>query len=196
MATANTTKRFDELIWPHMATVLRTAEILSHNAAEAEDLAQDTMVKAFKSLDALRDDACAKAWLMTILRRAHVDRARSSRSFEQSLEGMNLDPAAPPEALRIAGEAAWDEPDEMLEEFSDRQMILALKELPKEIRWTLLLVDVEGLDQREAAEVLEIPVGTIKSRIHRGRAMLHVALRPPARVASQHAHLSAAVGTR
>ena len=193
MALQNNTKRFDELIWPHMATVLRTAEVLSHNAAAAEDLTQDTMVKAFKSLDGLRNDACAKAWLMTILRRLHVDRARSSRNVEQSLEGMNLDPAAPIVEGRMDGEAAWDEPAEILETFSNRQIIAALKELPKEIRWTLLLVDVEGLDQHDAAEILEIPVGTIKSRIHRGRDMLRAALMPVAQLAAQHTQISVAV---
>ena len=181
MAVQNNTTRFDELVWPHLATILRTAQCLSRDDAAAEDLTQDTLIKAFKSLDSLRDDACVKAWLMTILRRTHIDQASSARFREQSLEGMNLNPAAPVEALRTNGEAAWDEPDELLETFSDRRIIVALKELPKEIRWALLLMDVEGLDQRKTAEVLEIPVGTVKSRIYRGRAMLHAALRPAAK---------------
>ena len=181
MALQKNATRFGELVWPHLATILRTAQCLSRDDAAAEDLTQDTMIKAFKSLDSLRDDGCVKAWLMTILRRTHIDQASSARFRAQSLEGMNLDPAAPDEAIRTKGDAAWDEPDELLETFSDRQMIMALKGLPKEIRWALLLMDVEGLDQRETAEVLEIPVGTVKSRIYRGRAMLHTALQPAAK---------------
>ena len=187
MAIQNTPTRFDRLVWPHMATVLRTAQCLARSDAAAEDLAQDTMIKAFKSLDALRDDACVKAWLLTILRRAHIDLARSPELATQSLDGMNFDPAAPDAtdgAAGTAGNGAWDKPDELLETFSDQQMIVALKELPREIRWTLLLVDVEGLDHCEAAYVLEVPVGTVKSRLHRGRAMLHAALRPPVRAAA------------
>ncbi len=65
--------------------------------------------------------------------------------------------------------------------FTDAQVIEALWALPEEIRWTLLLVDVEQLDVREAAEVLEVPVGTIKSRSHRGRRMLRERLLPLAR---------------
>jgi len=60
-------------------------------------------------------------------------------------------------------------------------MIDALQRLPEEIRWTLLLVDVEGVDQADAAELLDVPVGTIKSRAHRGRAMLRDRLAPLAR---------------
>ena len=187
--------RFDQLVWPHMATVLRTAQCLARDDAAAEDLAQDTMIKAFKSLDTLRDDACVKAWLMTILRRAHIDQARSAELPTQSLDGMNFDPAGPDDASRSDGEVAWNKPDELMQTFSDQQMIVALKELPREIRWTLLLVDVEGLDHREAADVLEIPVGTVKSRIHRGRAMLHISLRPAARVIAHSDTQHAQVGT-
>ena len=187
MEILKSTNRFDEIVWPHMATVLRTAQCLSRDDAAAEDLAQDTMIKAFKSLDALRDDACVKAWLLTILRRAHIDQARSAEVPMQSLDGMKFDPEAPEvEDLRgwKTDKVSLDKRDQLLENFSDHQTIVALKELPKEIRWTLLLMDVEGLDQREAAQVLEIPVGTVKSRMHRGRAMLHLALRPAVRAAA------------
>ena len=71
----------------------------------------------------------------------------------------------------------------LLEQFSDAEMIDALSRLPEEIRWTLLLVDVEGMDHKEAAGVLDVPVGTIKSRAHRGRMMLRDKLLPLARQA-------------
>ena len=75
---------------------------------------------------------------------------------------------------RSAGvfDSRWDEPEMILEGFEDAEVIAALKELPDEIRWTLLLVDVEDMDHREAARVLEVPEGTIKSRAFRGRGML------------------------
>ena len=196
MAIHKSTNRFDELVWPHMATVLRTAQCLSRDDAAAEDLAQDTMIKAFKSLDALRDDSCAKAWLLTILRHAHIDQARLAAVPMQSLDAMKFDPEAPELMAwtgRTSGGVTWDKGYELLKTFSDQQMIVALKELPKEIRWALLLMDVEGLDQREAANVLEIPVGTVKSRVHRGRAMLHAALRPTAQTVPQREHWGVAV---
>jgi RNA polymerase sigma-70 factor (ECF subfamily) len=94
--------------------------------------------------------------------------------------------AAEPTAAEHAGEseadAAWPRgPERVLDEFSDRQVIDALQRLPEEIRLTLLLVDVEQLRHEDAADVLQVPVGTIKSRAHRGRAMLRAALLPLAR---------------
>ena len=172
-------QRFYAEIWPHAATVLRTAHFLIHDPAEADDLAQEVMLKAFRHLDQLRDGTDAKAWLMTILRNTRVDRLRAAAVHRSNI---SLD--------RVAGELrapegvverVWDEPEAVLEEFSDRQILVALKELPEDIRWTLLLVDVEGIEHAGAAQILEVPVGTVKSRVHRGRAMLREALTPLAK---------------
>jgi RNA polymerase sigma-70 factor (ECF subfamily) len=81
----------------------------------------------------------------------------------------------------VDGHPAWDDPHALLQRFSDRHMIQALQCLPEEIRWTLLLVDVEGIDHAEAAAILGVPVGTVKSRAHRGRRMLREALLPLAK---------------
>ena len=80
--------------------------------------------------------------------------------------------------VSMAGEAAI-EPRQILERFSDQQMIDALKQLPEEFRWAVLLVDVEGMDHADAADLVGVPIGTIKSRAHRGRAMLRTLLLQP-----------------
>ena len=172
--------RFYVEVWPHAAVVLRTAQFLCRNEAEADDLAQEVMLKAFRHLDQLREGSDAKAWLMTILRNSRVDRIRSEAAHQRdvSLEQLAVEPPAPAEAN---SDSTWNEPEAVLQEFSDRQIITAMKELPEEIRWTLLLLDVEGMDQAEAAKVLDVPVGTVKSRAHRGRGMLREALTPLAR---------------
>ena len=172
--------RFYAEVWPHAAVVLRTAQFLCHDEAEADDLAQEVMLKAFRHLDQLREGSDAKAWLMTILRNTRIDRIRAAAAHQRdiSLEQLVAEPAAP---AASTSDTTWNEPEAVLREFSDRQIITALKELPEEIRWTLLLVDVEGIDQAEAATILDVPVGTIKSRAHRGRRMLREALTPLAR---------------
>ena len=172
--------RFYAEVWPHAAVVLRTAQFLSHNETEADDLAQEVMLKAFRHLDQLREGSDSKAWLMTILRNTRIDRIRSKAGHgrDVSLEHLPIEPPAPAET---SPGNTWEEPEAVLQEFSDRQIITALKELPEEIRWTLLLVDVEGMDQVEAATILDVPVGTVKSRAHRGRRMLREALTPLAR---------------
>ena len=94
---------------------------------------------------------------------------------------MGVEPAEAPHADVTDQAALWERPDVALAAFSDQQVIDALQRLPEEIRLTLLLVDVEGLDHADAASILDVPEGTIKSRAHRGRGMLREALLPVAR---------------
>ncbi len=163
---------FYKIIWPHAATLLRVAQVLCRNEADAEDLVQETRVKAYRHLDQFAEGTDARRWLMTILRNTRIDRVRTlaGRKREISIEQAEMDPAAPESAADTSG--TWDDPRAMLESLSDQAMIEALLELPEEIRWSLLLVDVEGLEMTDAAGIMEIPVGTVKSRLHRGRRMM------------------------
>lgn len=178
MDNQKATQQFYAIVWPHRATVLRVARILTRGDAEADDLAQETLLKAFKAIERFQEGTNITAWLLAILRNTRIDRLRSgaASSANVSLNQLDLDPAD-----RSIAQERWQNPQEVLNAFSDQQVIDALKDLPEEIRWTLLLVDVEGWDQKLAAEMLEVPVGTIKSRLHRGRAMLREALSPLAR---------------
>jgi RNA polymerase sigma-70 factor, ECF subfamily len=170
------TKAFYDLVWPRRGDVLRVARILSGNAADAEDLAQETLLKAFRSIDTFRAGTDAKAWLLTILRNVRIDRLRARGGLPEPLSLGHLDwePAGPAREET----PPWDNPEDVLNSLSDAQVIRALQELPEDIRLTLLLVDVEQLLHEEAAAILGVPVGTIKSRTHRGRSMLREALRP------------------
>lgn len=181
MESEQAQRRFYELVWPQLPVLLRTAQILwGPNMAEAEDLAQETMLKAYRSIHQFQDGTDVRAWLLTILRNARIDRIRSTAAAARnvSLEGLAQDPPARALHERPDREAVVANPEIVLEQFTDQQVIEALNRLPEEMRWTLLLVDVEGLDDKEAAEVLRVPVGTIKSRAHRGRAMLREVLQP------------------
>jgi RNA polymerase sigma-70 factor (ECF subfamily) len=171
-------------VWPHRATVLRVAKILVGRDADAEDLAQETLLRAYRGLHALGDDSDVRAWLLTILRHARVDLLRTKDrspgvvSLESAGDQPSLDPRADP---ADAGDIAWEKPEDILNGFSDHQVIEALQKVPEDIRLTLLLVDVEQLDHADAARILDVPVGTVKSRTHRGRGMLRAALLPVAR---------------
>jgi RNA polymerase sigma-70 factor, ECF subfamily len=171
--------RFYDVVWPERTMVLRLALMLTRNDAEAEDLAQETLMKAFRHLDRFAAGTNIRAWLRKILRNTWTDRLRAafSSSADISLEQAGVDIAAEASEQPVQ----WEMPEEIVNAFSDQQIIAALRELPDEIRWTLLLVDIEGLDHREAASVLEVPVGTIKSRAHRGRQVLRTSLDPMAR---------------
>lgn len=175
------TRQFYDLIWPHRAAVVRTAQILTGTVHEAEDLAQETFIKAYRALHQFDPATSAKAWLMTILRNARIDRLRSSKRFPQtlSLDASGISTAAKPD--EEFDEEIWTDPAAMLEQFSDQEIIHALQRLDEDVRWTLLLVDVEGLGHADAAAILDVPVGTIKSRAHRGRKLLREALSPVAK---------------
>lgn len=182
-------ERFKRLAWPMMPVVLRTAQCLTRRVDRAEDLAQDTMVKAMRAIDSFQDGTDMKAWLLTILRRTRIDELRSMRNKPLALsldaEGVDL----PDDGNgRVSGDVSggafggasgggrfdeqWEEPEELMNRLDDEAVVEALRVLPEAIRWTLLLVDVEQMEQVEAAKVLGVAVGTIKSRTHRGRAML------------------------
>lgn len=184
MRTPDATAKFHDFIWPHRAAVLRVARILTgDDEAEADDLAQETMLKAYSGINGFSDGSDAKAWLMTILRRTRIDRIRASRptAGQVSLDAMESEPPGRFDADALDQGELWANPETVLNGFSDQQVIDALKNLPEEIRLTLLLVDVEGLDHQDAARILDVPVGTIKSRAHRGRGMLREVLLPVAR---------------
>lgn len=169
--------RFNEWIWPHRALVLRTARLLV-GPQDAEDLAQEALMRAFAGISSFtprEDGTGVKAWLLRILRNTHIDRARH--------RARRIDDTADLPAALVAPATVTETPhvvladfDALLQQFSDTQLIDALQSLPHDIAWTLILVDVEELDHAAAAELLEVPVGTVKSRAFRGRQMLRDAL--------------------
>ncbi len=167
-------ERFQRLAWPFLDTVLRTARYLARSEDVVEDLAQETMLKAMKAIDSFQDGTDMKAWLMTILRRTHIDRLRAEQRHATDVSiDANPGLAVSTDNSRIGVfDEEWAEPEQLLNRFEDQAVVEALKKLPEAIRWTLLLVDVEQIEQSDAAQILEVPVGTIKSRVHRGRRML------------------------
>lgn len=167
-------ERFKRVAWPLMPVVLRAAQCLTGNAAQAEDLAQETMIKAARAIHSYRSGSNIKAWLLTILRRTHIDwlRAEQQRPLKLSIDQEGVEMADRSNTLGGQFDGRWSQPEELMSRFEDETVIDALRGLPDDMRWTLLLVDVEQMDHADAAAALDVAVGTIKSRSHRGRAML------------------------
>ena len=181
MDRESATQAFYQRIWPLRADVLRFARFLTHDSAVADDVSQESLLKAFNAVADLRPDANVHAWLLKVVRNTWLDRVRhEAHRRESSLDMLAVQPEADDEAA-VPWNGQPEDLGELLEAFSDSQVIDALLELPEEMRWTLLLVDVESLSLAEAAQVMAVPEGTVKSRCHRGRNLLRASLLPLAR---------------
>lgn len=158
--------RFESLIVPEIGFLARTARAMSRSEAEAEDLAQETLVKAFRSIESF-DGAYPRAWLFRIARNTAINRDRRTKEFL----------LADDEVLETEPGPPSDDPGTSVPEgVVDDVLIRALDDLPPAFRVVLSLVDVEGMRYQEAADLLDVPVGTIMSRLHRARASVRRAL--------------------
>lgn len=166
------TGSFEKIAMPYVNTVYRTAVAMCGDHAIAEDLTQETYLKAFERFDTFKIDTNCKAWLLSILRNKWIDAMRHRKVAGQVLQ---LD-----ENIIASNDKENDfqcsNCEEFLENFSDEQVIKALKSLPDEQRFALFLVDVEQLSHEEVAEIMKVPVGTIKSRTSRARTILKTKL--------------------
>src|SRR5262245_13497731 len=125
-------ERFYRLIWPHRTDVLRTARLLCRDSADADDLTQETLLKAFSALESFQEGTNARAWLLRILRNARIDRIRNA-SRDAGMVSLDALPEAGVAAQMpvVDDVQAWPNPHEMLNAFSDEQIIEALQELPE-----------------------------------------------------------------
>jgi RNA polymerase sigma-70 factor (ECF subfamily) len=170
--------RFEEAALPHLGYLYRLAVRLVGTTQNAEDLVQETYVKALKAYPTLRQPERVRPWLCQILSRLVLDRHRGERREIPVGDLAELDrfslydrvedhdaPRHPREGRR-----------ELLAQFSDEDVRGALSALPEAYRVPLVLVYVEDLSYREVAEMLECPIGTVMSRLYRGRKILERAL--------------------
>ena len=165
---------FAELAMPYMSALYSAALRMTRNPADAEDLVQETYLRAYRGFGGFREGTNLKAWLYKILTNTFINtyRAKKRRPDEVDLddtedfylyrrlgglEAANADRTPEAEVLDAI-------PDEMVKE--------ALEALPEQFRMAVLLADVEGFSYKEIADILDVPIGTVMSRIHRGRRAL------------------------
>jgi RNA polymerase sigma-70 factor, ECF subfamily len=168
-------KRFEDEALPHLDALYTMAIRLARNPDDANDLLQETVLRAYRFFHQFESGTNCRAWMLTILfnnfrngyrKYSREQPASSAEEFDRKVEGESLrtDPAGSnPEAM-LAGHGMESEVE------------VALGGLPAEFREAILLVDVEELSYQEVSGVLEIPIGTVKSRVSRGRAILRDAL--------------------
>ncbi len=161
-------RRFEELIVPEVDFLARIARSMSKSSAEAEDLAQDALLKAFRALDSF-DGRYPRAWLYRIARNTAINRDQRRRDLLLD-EGDDIESGSLTPADDLGPE------ERVMTPILDHQLEEALDELSPVFRIVVQLVDVEGMRYQEAADVLDVPVGTVMSRLHRARKRLREAL--------------------
>src|SRR5436190_3932975 len=161
-----------------MPALYSAALRMTHNPADARDLVQETYLKAYRGFGGFEQDTNLKAWLYRILTNTYINsyRAKKRRPDESDLDDVEdlylyrrlggLEAAA-------AGRSAEDE---LLDIYTDDEVKQAIEDLPDAFRMAVLLADVEGFSYKEIADILDIPIGTVMSRLHRGRKALQKAL--------------------
>ena len=149
---------FEAAAMPHLAALYRTAKFLVHNPAEAEDLVQDVYLEALKSFHRFQPGTNCKAWLFSILfhRFHHLRRRMLKSSLEETLPDQDTMAAEPP----------------VPQEIKDEEILAALDKVPLAFREILVMSDVEEFSYKEIAAALKLPLGTVMSRLSRGRKLL------------------------
>jgi RNA polymerase sigma factor (sigma-70 family) len=156
-------RAFEEIVLPHLDAAFNYARWLTRNDADAQDVVQDASVRALRFFPSLRGDD-ARAWLLTIVRNTWYGRFSRHIRFEQpavvdEMTDNRSDEGLDPEALMIQQQAV------------DR-VRRAIEELPVDFREVIVLRELEGLSYREIAAIVDIPIGTVMSRLARGRGRL------------------------
>lgn len=160
---------FESQVLPHLDLLYRVALRMSGDPAMAEDLVQDAMLKALRGWDKFRQGSNLRAWLVTIVRNEYISGWRKRRRAPTQV--------AQDEVPETPDQGNPDPEGRFFEQLMDEEVTAALDSLPDEFREVVVLSDLEGLPYAEVSEALGIPMGTVKSRLFRGRRILQGLLR-------------------
>ena len=171
-------ERFAELAMEHMDSLYAGALRMTRNPADAEDLVQETYLKAYRGFGGFEEGTNLKAWLFRILTNTYINRYRQQQRRPDETDLADVEDFYLYRRLGGIDEARISKSaeDTLLELFTDDEVKVALESLPETFRMAVLLADVEGFAYKEIAEILDIPIGTVMSRLHRGRKALQKAL--------------------
>ena len=151
---------FEQEAMPHSQDLFRVAMFLKRNRDAAEDLVQETMMQALKSFHRYKKGTNCKAWMTTIMYHTHYKQLRKQTNLK----------VVPDTEEKIAATVQFEAP--IPQEITDEDVLNSLEKVPELFREVVMLCDVEGYAYKEIAEMLDVPIGTVMSRLHRGRKVL------------------------
>ena len=164
-------KQFEAEALPHMDALLRTALRMTKNQTDAEDLVQETMVKAYRFWDKFESGSNCRAWLFKIMTNIFINEYRSKSRTPVSVNMDDIDDNF------LFGQLSTMSPDknpeeELFAKIFDDDVKRAIEELPDDFRLVVVLSFLEGFSYQEIADIVDLQLGTVKSRLHRGRKLL------------------------
>jgi len=166
-------KRFQADALPLLDSLYAGALRMTRNPADAEDLVQETMMRAYRSFERFEEGTNLKAWLFRIMTNAYINTYRKKQREPQKVSADELEEFDLYRELK-EHDPQWDATPEniVLSNLVDSDIIDAIDDLPEQFRLAVVLSDVEGFSYAEMAEIMDVPLGTVMSRLHRGRKAL------------------------
>jgi len=175
------TARFERDVKPLLGRLYWAAVRMTHNAADAEDLLQETYLKAFMSFESFTEGTNLKAWLFRILTNTHISAYRKRKREPQQLDIEGIPDWQLGQVDGVAFHDMRSAEAAALGRLLDDEVRAALEQLPVKFRTVVYLAYVEGFPYREIADILDVPIGTVTSRLSRGRRRLQLLLADAAR---------------
>lgn len=166
---------FEQELLPHIDALNTFAYHLTYNEADAQDLVQETYMKAYRFIDKYIEGTNAKAWLFKILKNAYINQYRKASKRPTKVDFEEI--VSYQDSEDTAMNSYLDLREEIFENMMGDEVTIAINSLPVDFRTVILLCDIEGFTYEEISKILDIPIGTVRSRLFRARNMLKEKLR-------------------
>ncbi|MDB4955490.1 MAG: polymerase, sigma-24 subunit, subfamily [Myxococcales bacterium] len=178
LAVREKRNEFEATALPHLDTLYGAAYRLTRNARDAEDLVQDALLRAYRFWGSFQQDSNCKAWLLRIVTNTFINEYQRKKRSREVLDAATAEQDATDGVLVHADANDKVSPERaLLDQSVSDDVQRALSSLPDDFRTAVILCDMQGLSYKEIAEIMECPVGTVMSRLFRGRKLLAGALR-------------------
>lgn len=166
-------ERFEREVLPLLDPLYAGALRMTRNPADAEDLVQETMLRAYRAFDSFEPGTNLKAWLFRIMTNAYINTYRKRQREPQKVSADEIEDFDLYQELRNHGTDFDETPERIvLDRLVDSDILRAIDDLPEQFRMAVVLSDIEGFSYAEMAEIMDVPMGTVMSRLHRGRKAL------------------------
>lgn len=167
---------FESQAMPFVDSLFNTAYRMTRNVEDAEDLVQEAYLKAYKYYEKFEEGTNFKAWLFKIMKNTFINNYRKRQQAPPQSDFAEIEDAFENQLSEEVTRQIKSPEDELLENVLDEDVQRALDSLPDDYRIAVILADLENFSYKEIAEILEVPVGTVMSRLYRGRKMLEQAM--------------------